>query len=231
VLITLAIIGVVAALTIPTVIANYQKKQLYTQFMKEYNAITNAFNMAQVKHGELNSWTYDSAEMTDAEFFKKYMGDSLRISKICTQASDCNIASGATMKTLNANEGSEMAYSDAFNDGSGGFILLEDGAFVNVRIGGSSNLQGTEPVQFMIDINGAKGPNTFGRDLFCFTIYKTAKGYILAAVYTYTCGEKVCNIVDNEGITQLLEECKTTNSDSYGMGCAAKLLLEGKMDY
>ena len=47
VLITLAIIGVVAAMTIPTLIANYQKKVLKTQFMKKYAEISQAVLLAK----------------------------------------------------------------------------------------------------------------------------------------------------------------------------------------
>src|SRR5574344_2590672 len=51
VLITLAIIGVVAALTIPTLITNYQKKQYVTQLKKSYSNITNAFHTAMANDG------------------------------------------------------------------------------------------------------------------------------------------------------------------------------------
>ncbi len=51
VLITLAIIGVVAALTIPTVITNYQKKMYVTQLKKSYNMFTNGFRTMMAKEG------------------------------------------------------------------------------------------------------------------------------------------------------------------------------------
>ena len=37
VLITLGIIGVVAAMTIPTLMANYKAKRLHSQFLKSYS--------------------------------------------------------------------------------------------------------------------------------------------------------------------------------------------------
>ena len=49
VLITLAIIGIVAALTIPTVVANYNKHAQYTAFMKMYNTLSNAFSLASAE--------------------------------------------------------------------------------------------------------------------------------------------------------------------------------------
>ena len=42
VLITLGIIGVVAALTIPTLITNYKARKLHTQFLKSYSTIQQA---------------------------------------------------------------------------------------------------------------------------------------------------------------------------------------------
>lgn len=45
VLITLGIIGVVAALTIPTLVNNYRKKQFETGLKKEYSVLLQALDM------------------------------------------------------------------------------------------------------------------------------------------------------------------------------------------
>ena len=58
VLITLGIIGVVAALTIPTLIANYQEKQTVSRLTKAYATISNAYQMAKVENGELSDWGF-----------------------------------------------------------------------------------------------------------------------------------------------------------------------------
>lgn len=51
VLITLGVIGVVAAMTLPTVIANYQKKVLVTQLKKEVSVIENYFKKVVADEG------------------------------------------------------------------------------------------------------------------------------------------------------------------------------------
>ena len=51
VLITLGIIGVVAALTIPTLIGNYQKKEVAVRLQKMYNTIQNAISLAEEENG------------------------------------------------------------------------------------------------------------------------------------------------------------------------------------
>ena len=51
VLITLGVIGVVAAITLPGLIANYQKKVLVNQFKKSYSNLSNALNLVQAEYG------------------------------------------------------------------------------------------------------------------------------------------------------------------------------------
>ncbi len=58
VLITLGIIGVVAALTISNVIQDYQKKQTVVQLRKVYNDINNAVKLSEVDNGPMSQWDY-----------------------------------------------------------------------------------------------------------------------------------------------------------------------------
>lgn len=51
VLITLGVVGIVAALTMPTLIANYQKKVIKTQFAKQYNIIQQSYKLIEQKKG------------------------------------------------------------------------------------------------------------------------------------------------------------------------------------
>lgn len=56
VLITLGIIGVVAAITLPSLIANYQKKLTVTKLHQAYNFLQQVFENAQVEYGDMNTW-------------------------------------------------------------------------------------------------------------------------------------------------------------------------------
>ena len=51
VLITLAIIGVVAALVMPSMLANYRKKDWVAQLQKEMSAWSNGFNLMLATEG------------------------------------------------------------------------------------------------------------------------------------------------------------------------------------
>ena len=55
-LITLAIIGVVAALTIPSLVQRFQERQYVSQLKKTYAVLQNAFQMAIAEHGPIDQW-------------------------------------------------------------------------------------------------------------------------------------------------------------------------------
>ena len=62
VLITLGIIGIVAAITMPTLIANYQKQATINKIKKFYKNMNQVLAQAQVDNGEFSSWDYKSSD-------------------------------------------------------------------------------------------------------------------------------------------------------------------------
>lgn len=56
VLITLGIIGVVAAMIIPTLVAKYQEKVAVTQLKKTYSILSNAWQMVEAEYGTIDTW-------------------------------------------------------------------------------------------------------------------------------------------------------------------------------
>jgi len=68
VLITLAIIGVVATLTIPNLVANYEKRVTEVRLQKAYASLSQLLRLAQVDHGPVKNWdlnlSSDAAENT-----------------------------------------------------------------------------------------------------------------------------------------------------------------------
>ncbi len=67
VLITLGIIGVVAALTMPTLVQNYKKKVVETRLAKFYSVMNNAIRMAEAYYGPQDTWSdyYETDEYDD----------------------------------------------------------------------------------------------------------------------------------------------------------------------
>lgn len=75
VLITLGIIGVVAAMTMPTLIANYKKKVVVTRLQKFHSTINQALKLSEAVNGEFPNW--DAVERLDGDsmfnWWNKYL--------------------------------------------------------------------------------------------------------------------------------------------------------------
>ena len=54
VLVVIGVIGVVAALTMPTIIQNQQKKTIAAQLKHSYAIMSNVFSLAEVDYGEMS---------------------------------------------------------------------------------------------------------------------------------------------------------------------------------
>ena len=86
VLITLAVIGVVAAMTIPTLISTYKKRVVETKLQRVYSIMNNAIKLSTIDNGETYTWsgicdrtsTYDNTLV----WFNKYLANYLKYSKI-----------------------------------------------------------------------------------------------------------------------------------------------------
>ena len=235
VLITLAVIGVVAALTIPVLVQKYQKKQLFTQFMKTYNTLSTAMDNAIAEYGEPGDWNwgdssydYETGEVTynyGDKPFQNYILSQMKYVKVCDKFSDC-FAKGYTM--LNGESGLGYGDDTEYNLDSflgeyfGGFsAALADGAVFGVD-------GGRYEIQFLFDTNGKKGPNTFGRDLFMAT-YRTGSYNNETPGFEfedYEAESTTNSYGEPEGAN-----CDPDSSNSTGLGCGARLIQEGKMNY
>ncbi len=150
VLITLAIIGIVAALTIPTLVSKNEKKQLYTQFMKSYNTISNALNIAMVDFGDPSAWV-----MSD-DYIPTYLLPYLKNVNVCEAADDCFVSNYTDLK----GNSMESIVSP----------ILEANPYAIQLASGASIFKSPGSNELVIDTNGKKGPNVFSRDLFALSL-------------------------------------------------------------
>lgn len=154
VLITLAIIGIVAALTIPTLISNYEKKVTLTRLQKTYSILTNAFELGKVEHGDYSTWSWNHIPQTNGNrvkyFWETYILSNLRTTEECFPISDECI--------------SEIKYlSGTKVDDLDGAFILNDGTIVASWAGGDRYYP---HIWIYVDINGKSEPNTVGKDVF-----------------------------------------------------------------
>ena len=162
VLITLGIIGVVAAMTMPTLINKTQNKQLETAFKVAYSTFSQAvINMREEEGPGLrksyatydDTLTYPRAD----EFYEKFY----KYSKL-NVIGECNY----TGKFMNYNRTAE-----AYTSWSGVPSSAREG-FPDALSNGmcSSILINALEINISVDVNGTKGPNQLGHDIFYFYI-------------------------------------------------------------
>ena len=139
VLITLGIIGVVAALTLPSLIAKYQEKVLVNQAKKNYALVTNAinqYNMDIGANGNDYSMFMDAAKGTQtvAEEFAKYFKGA----KLCFENGKATCDLSYKVKTATPVADGYGNYKiDSFYKFSGrglGYMQLIDGSFLGLIV-------------------------------------------------------------------------------------------------
>lgn len=177
VLITLGIIGIIAALTIPQLIKNYEKKALHTQFLKAYSDLSNAAKMFEVQEGfTVHEYSKiinpDGGNPSHAllTLFMKYFNCKSKISGLTQNGYENTI--GYLPAALNGSKpiSQPCDESDVATDISGRFFVMDNllnGTFSNVRVG----------PKICVDTNGKKGPNKYGYDWFVFA-FTEKKGVI-----------------------------------------------------
>ncbi len=81
VLITLGIIGVVAAMTLPALITNYKEKQTVSQLKKVYSTLSQAWLMMENEYGSIDEWGMSSTNtgQTDPETGEKILDPSAQL--------------------------------------------------------------------------------------------------------------------------------------------------------
>ena len=168
VLITLGIIGVVAAMTLPTLVNNNRNKQLETGLKRSYSVIGQALNMYQAETGE----RIKQGDLTDSEL-KPILMKYMKTIKDCGDGANDNGTScipntgdeetnSKTYTTLNG----KTIYLTNFDDGQ---FILNDGSLVLLE---NTILETNGGKLFIsVDVNGYKNrPNRLGQDLFMFQI-------------------------------------------------------------
>lgn len=205
VLITLGIIGVVAAITIPTLMNNIQEQQFKVAWKKSYSVLSSATQqLIQDSGGDLvGVFDWNSATTQLNTIYSKY----LNTTKLGGYSTTNPVCWSVTTKALGG-------FADLPLTG-GMCMALSDGSFIGFSTNYASDCnhgKSSHPAGFCqavhVDVNGFKPPNIFGKDIFTMAIEKNK------LVPAGTTGD------DDTWTT-----CDNTKAyPNYGMGCSAKYL-------
>ena len=211
VLITLGIIGIVAAMTLPSLIGKWQEKVLEARFRKVYNILNVACEKTVADLGYVPScygwipgdrpypdlecdrqengdciWVYPDGDIPedysgpknsgDCQAFEEALMKNLNVIQQCPDAEDdgCTVhykGSDTIMKDnddslsdedIMASTAATPAFREEMLNKLPAIVLVDGTTFIDPM---ESRYINTEP---FIDINGKRGPNKWGYDLFAF---------------------------------------------------------------
>ena len=210
-LVTLGIIGVISAMTLPTLVKNHQRTVYVTQLQKVVNELTQAAERAITDNNAISLAETEYRDPQDAKLLTRY----LKVTKNCSSNRDECFAS--EYKTLTGevfsgwNGYCSGYYSASVILANGASVCISrnmiDGRYSDGRIRHGNSI-------LYIDVNGLQGPNILGRDLFYAELY--SDGVVAES---------------HSGDLSQADWC-LNNGMGYGPGCLSKIMEDGwKMDY
>jgi len=221
VLITLGIIGIVAAMTIPTLMNNTGVTQFRSALNKEYSTLTQAVNVLQSQEGDL--------DLSSSDNFITQLGTQISIMKKGTWGSLTTLPATFNYKCYKNTSGTcgNLITRPAW-DGISSFITNDGALFLVGSVTSSAcnvtnwhSIIDTETLPqsnvctiFLVDSNGDKNPNQLGMDMHYFYLLKRNGFY-----YVRPSGS---NNATN---------CVTTSPDDYNgsLHCTARMLMNMPM--
>mgnify|MGYP004552740387 CR=1 FL=1 len=182
-LITLGILGIVSALTLPSVITRYQKNVTTSKLKKIYSIFYNAYNRAEQDFGSSDNWNYpqNTENFTIHDFWNTYLSPYIQTEEFDRSYIATNI-----------------------NGIDAGFIGNSIAMGVKVKMPDGSCAFIWNNNQFLglaVDINCQRKPNVVGKDIFDIAeLYWAGKSF------------KTTYVPKNEERRKIyINECKNTN--------------------
>ena len=221
VLITLGIIGVVAAMTIPTLLQNQQEQQTVAALKKAYSTLSQAYTMAVQENGTPDNWSLGGSDDPQGALnMLNAFAPFLSIIKNCGISTTQDCFPNVIYKNLYGSN-----HISPNTDNTMAKIQLKDGSLILFIIrnadctltrGNSLALQNICAIA-IVDTNGFNKPNQYGIDTFYFYITKYG-------IVPYGTKQETSQTFDST--------CKDkTKITTAGYGCTAWVLYNENMDY
>ena len=203
VLITLGIIGIVAAMTLPSLVNKVQNKELEVGLKKAYAVIQSAFNQMTYDEGQtVNVSNYPSYSFLPKfkKYFKVVKDCGTNLCERSFPDANGNLGASDNYKTYN----NKVAGNTYLDDGQ---VFIVDGMFLMVE-----NMRNGPFLFITVDVNGYnKKPNRWGHDLFTFQVMPNGKLLPMGA----------------DGTQFGSEYCTETSPNALnGIGCTYKALTD-----
>ena len=199
VLITLGIIAIIAAMTLPNLIGNYKMKTYEVAFKKQYALLQNTINYITLENGLSSCYVY--LPKGSISYVRK--------------DDDCNILESELISLLNLKEydvGLEDEYATHAEVLAGGGASINSSCDIDYIFTRNNSTTYISPdgtvfilslgkysymVSVIIDVNGQKGPNKWGYDVFLMMLtnhnqYQKSQNNIFLT-------DEFCSIIEKGG--------------------------------
>ncbi len=222
VLITLGVIGVLAALVIQNIVVSYQKKETVEKLKVAFTLFSGALERARSDYGDVYM-TFDMYK--DFYLYRKIYIDPYLTGVQPYKGKPLKVySSNGSINTYFGYTNNDMCLPNGFCyifKGNGGYFPDTDYEFMNY-------------LYLIVDLNGPKKPNRAGRDIFYFAINVpfreggTAKKLPLLSGYVYATSERTTR-------EEMIKNCRgDTVGWSAGSMCTLLIMNDGweiKDDY
>ena len=229
ILLSLTIIGVVAAITLPSLTGNINERTWNTQRKALYARMSQAISLMPALNG---FGTIDDTTDTATEtFLTAGLSKVLKINNICADNfKDCGINS--TIKDIigsnvnipenlySLNGAFNMTYGTwsysapntkavAFETANGESVVAYYNQICHTEYLNTELLAPTVCVNFIYDLNGTKGPNTAGKDIGIITVFNAIDSTVVAPMLSTTSGSSSASSWQDA-----IKYCKNDENDS-----------------
>ena len=215
ILLSLTIIGVVAAITLPSLMGNINERTWNTQRKALHSRMAQALGMMPA------FYEYDSLD----SFVVQGLTKVIKINNVCDRnhLADCGFPK--SINPMGGGSAVDMTYGQ-INIGGGAYTSTLEGAFETLNgetVGFAGNLncvdttkpmsnsQASGPqhicINFIYDLNGNKGPNTMGKDIGFMTVFNPSTPEIVAPM-------PMPNDAGSAALAQRSALCTADNPDS-----------------
>ena len=193
VLITLGIIGVVAAMTLPMLISNNNKTEIETRLQRVDSILNSVVKLAENDYGEPKYWENAGSPTVLKTYFMPYLPGSVFINEVDIGSYKVYTADGNNSFTLNS--------------GYASGIKLKTGEIIQIP-NGLNQTSGWLQIGVLLKQNKT-GKYISGKDYFTFFM-DTSKGVVDVKPWAEKWGVKSCT----QNRETLLNQCKTSTGHS-----------------
>ena len=217
VLITLGIIGVVAAMVLPTLISEFQERVWITRLKHTAAVLSQAYLMASNEYGVSAEWNHNGTDDQRAERYFNYLKDYIQ--KPLVSDKRFNYA----IKELDG----VGVFAPGMNSSSNYGFVLNNGTIISL-MKTAANGQGEDVendqeygenhyfVGLIVDVNGQQKPNMLGKDV--FLLFLEPNKVVVEGYDLWWVSRRSCSVTESAAWWS-------------GRACATWVLKMGNMDY